>query len=69
MTHRPVTAAGNSLITRLDGRLLVHPDHADALRELLDLLGEVLRHGGDDLTRRPVPPRYHQTIHKGHTLP
>jgi hypothetical protein len=33
----------------MDGHLLVHPDHADALLELLDLLSEVLRHGGDDL--------------------
>jgi hypothetical protein len=62
MTRRPDTAAANALITRLDGHLLVHPDHADALRELLDLLGEVLRHGGDDL-RADIADRFGPSLH------
>lgn len=37
------------MITRLEGRLPVDPDHASQLVELLDLLGEVLRHGGQGL--------------------
>jgi hypothetical protein len=50
------------VITRLDGHLLVHPDHAAQLRELLDLLDEVLRYGGDDL-RADIADRFHPGMH------
>lgn len=50
------------MITRLDGHLLVPPDHAEQLTELLDLLGEVLRHGGDDL-RADITDRFGPGLH------
>jgi hypothetical protein len=50
------------VITRLDGHLLVRPDHADQLLELLDLLSEVLRHGGDEL-RADVADRFGPGLH------
>lgn len=50
------------MITRLDGHLLVHPEHADQLLELLDLLGEVLRYGGDEL-RVDIADRFHPRLH------
>jgi hypothetical protein len=53
------------VITRLDGHLLVHPDHAEQLQELLDLLdllGEVLRYGGDEL-RVDIADRFHPGMH------
>lgn len=50
------------MITRLDGHLLVHPEHAALLLELLDLLGEVLRYGGDDL-RADITGRSHPWMH------
>jgi hypothetical protein len=37
------------VILRLDGHLLVLGEHATDLLELLDLLAQVLRYGGDDL--------------------
>jgi hypothetical protein len=50
------------VITRLDGHLLVHPELATELLELLDLLGEVLRYGGDDL-RDDIAERFHPRMH------
>lgn len=50
------------MITRLDGHLLVDPDHATGLLELLDLLSEVLRHGGDDL-RADIAERFGPGLH------
>jgi hypothetical protein len=50
------------VITRMDGHLLVPHDHADHLLELLDLLGEVLRHGGDDL-RADIADRFGSGLH------
>jgi hypothetical protein len=50
------------MITRLDGHLLVHPDDAVELTDLLDLLGEVLRYGGDDL-RTDIADRFHPRLH------
>jgi hypothetical protein len=50
------------VITRLDGHLLVYPEHAAGLLELLDLLGEVLRYGGDDL-RADIADRFHPGMH------
>ena len=50
------------MITRLDGHLLVHPEHAAGLLELLDLLNEVLRYGGDDL-RDDIADRFHPSMH------
>jgi hypothetical protein len=47
---------------RLDGHLLPHPDHAGDLMELLDLLAEVLRHGGDEL-RADITDRFHPGMH------
>jgi len=49
------------MITRLDGHLLP-ADHADQLLELLDLLGEVLRHSGDDL-RADIADRFGPGLH------
>jgi hypothetical protein len=63
MNRRPIIAADVARLTRLDGHLLMHPDHADALRELLDLLGEVLRHGGDDL-RADITDRFGPSLHR-----
>jgi hypothetical protein len=63
MTYRqPVAAENSALLTRLDGHLIVHPEHAEALLELLDLLGEVLRYGGDDL-RADIAERFHPGTH------
>lgn len=50
------------MITRLDGHLLMRPEHATGLLDLLDLLGEVLRYGGDDL-RDDIADRYHPGMH------
>lgn len=50
------------MTARGDGHLLVHPDHADQLLELLDLLGEVLRHCGDDLVA-DITDRYGPGLH------
>jgi hypothetical protein len=50
------------VITRLDRHLLLPPDLADQLLELLDLLGEVLRYGGDDL-RADIADRFHPRMH------
>jgi hypothetical protein len=50
------------VITKLDGLLLLHPDQAVDLLELLDLLGEVLRYGGDDL-RADIADRFHPRMH------
>jgi hypothetical protein len=50
------------VITRLDGHLLVHPEHASGLTELLDLLSDVLRHGGDEL-RADITDRYGPSLH------
>jgi hypothetical protein len=50
------------MITRLDGHLLVHPDLAGELTDLLDLLAEVLRYGGDDL-REDIADRFHPGMH------
>ena len=50
------------MILRLDGHLLVFPDHATDLLELLDLLAEVLRYGGDDL-RDDIADRFHPRMH------
>ena len=50
------------MITRLDGHLLVHPEHAAGLLELLDLLSEVLRYGGDDLIA-DIADRFHPGMH------
>lgn len=50
------------MITRLDGHLLLDPEHAAELRELLDLLGEVLRYGSDDL-RDDITQRFHPRMH------
>jgi len=50
------------VITRLDGHLLVHPEHATGLLELLDLLGEVLRYGSDEL-RADITDRLGPGLH------
>lgn len=50
------------MITRLDGHLLVHPEHAEQLLELFDLLGEVPRYGGDEL-RVDITERFHPWMH------
>lgn len=50
------------MITRLDGHLLVHPDLAGELTDLLNLLAEVLRYGGDDL-RADIADRFHPGMH------
>ena len=50
------------MITRLDGHLLLPADHADHLLELLDLLGEVLRYGSDEL-RTDITDRFHPRMH------
>ena len=60
--HRPVTAETTGPITRLDGHLILHPDHAAHLLDLLDLLDEVLRHGGDDLVA-DIADRFHPGTH------
>lgn len=44
-------------LNALDGHPLTEPDHAEALLELLDLIGEVLRYGSDDL-RADITDRY-----------
>ncbi len=49
-------------MTTQPGRRLVPLDHADQLLELLDLLGEVLRHGGDDL-RADITDRFGPGLH------
>jgi hypothetical protein len=46
----------------MDGHLLLPADHADALLELLDLLGEVLRHGSDEL-RADIADRFGPGLH------
>lgn len=53
---------GPTAIIRLDGHLIVHPDHVAGLLELLDLLGEVLRYGADDL-RGDIADRFHPAMH------
>ncbi len=50
------------MIIRLDGHLLLHPEWVAELLDLLDLLGEVLRYGGDDL-RDDVAQRFHPGMH------
>lgn len=50
------------MITKLDGHLLLHPASAVELLDLLDLLGEVLRYGGDDL-RDDIAERFHPRMH------
>ena len=50
------------MITRLDGHLLLHPELVAELTGLLDLLGEVLRYGGDDL-RDDIAERFHPRMH------
>ena len=50
------------MITRLDRHLLLHPDLAVELLDLLDLLAEVLRHGSDDL-RADIAERFHPRLH------
>jgi hypothetical protein len=50
------------MILRLDGHLLVLPEHATDLLELLDLLSEVLRYGGDDLVA-DITDRFHPRMH------
>jgi hypothetical protein len=40
----------------------VHPELATDLLELLDLVGEVLRYGGDDL-RDDIAERFHPRMH------
>jgi hypothetical protein len=50
------------VITRLDGHLLVPGELAVELLELLDLLGEVLRYGSDDL-RDDIADRFHPRMH------
>lgn len=61
--HQPVTATEIAdLLTRLDGHVIVHPEHADQLLQLLDLLGEVLRYGGQDL-RADIAQRFHPGMH------
>ena len=50
------------MITRLDGHLLLPADHADHLLELLDLLGEVLRHDSDEL-RADIADRFGPGLH------
>lgn len=50
------------MITKLDGHLLLPPDLASELLDLLDLLGEVLRHGGDEL-REDIADRFHPRMH------
>ncbi len=50
------------MITRLDGHLLLHPELAAELTDLLYLLGEVLRYGGDDL-RDDIADRFHPRMH------
>jgi len=50
------------VISKLDGHLLLHPESAVELLELLDLLGEVLRYGGDDL-RADIADRFHPRMH------
>jgi hypothetical protein len=49
-------------ITRLDGHLLVHPERVAGLLELLDLLGDVLRHGSDEL-RADIADRFGPSLH------
>jgi hypothetical protein len=50
------------VITRLDRHLLVPPDDAIELLDLLDLLAEVLRYGGHDL-RDDIADRFHPRMH------
>jgi hypothetical protein len=50
------------VISKLDGHLLLHPESAVELLELLDLLGEVLRYGSEDL-RADIADRFHPRIH------
>jgi hypothetical protein len=50
------------VILRLDGHLLVLGEHATDLLELLDLLSEVLRYGGDEL-RTDIADRFHPRMH------
>jgi hypothetical protein len=50
------------VITRPDGHLLVPGELAVELLELLDLLGEVLRYGSDDL-RDDIADRFHPRMH------
>jgi hypothetical protein len=45
-----------------DRPLLLDPDHASDLLHLLDLIDEVLRHGGHDL-RADITDRYHPGMH------
>jgi hypothetical protein len=49
-------------VTTQPGARLVPVDHADQLLELLDLLGEVLRHGGDEL-RADIADRFGPSLH------
>ena len=49
------------MITRLDGHLLVHPDLAGELTDLLDQHGDVLRFGGDEL-RAVIADRIHTRL-------
>jgi len=61
--HRPVTTGEIAdLLTRLDGHLILRPEHAEQLLELLDLLNEVLRYGGDDLVA-DIAERFHPGTH------
>jgi hypothetical protein len=46
----------------MDGHLLLPADHTDQLLELLDLLGEVLRHGSNDL-RADIADRFGPGLH------
>jgi hypothetical protein len=50
------------VITKLDGHLLLHPELATELLDLLDLLDEVLRYGSDDL-RHDIADRFHPRMH------
>jgi hypothetical protein len=50
------------VIARLDGHLILDPDHAADLLELLDLTAEVLRYGGADL-RSDITDRFHPRMH------
>jgi hypothetical protein len=54
------------MITRLDGHLLLPPDDVNDLIEILDLVAEVLRHGGpdlqEDITDRYQPGTYEHLI-------
>jgi hypothetical protein len=49
-------------VTSQPGTRLVPVEHADQLLELLDLLGEVLRHSGHDL-RADIADRFGPGLH------